>query len=339
MGKKKTAIIVSVVVLICIAVGLYFVFGNKKYEITFSTDGGTTVETMNVLKSKTITRPADPTKEGYTFDNWYVNGEVFDFSKPITEDMTLTAKWIKNSTGTDIKDNEDETDTTKMYTVTFDSNGGSAVTSLNVKENETVTQPTNPTRSGYKFVSWLLNDKKYDFGTKITGNITLKANWSKVTTTSNKTVAVTGVSISKTSLNLKVGEKNTLSATVSPSNATNKATTWKSSNTSVATVDASGNVTAVGAGSTTITVTAGSKTSTCTVTVTNNITYSIEWVKVPESSIGQYKMYIKSSEGKYVAGKAEITTAAGKVTTVDVDASGVMYIKSAVTNATVKSVN
>ena len=85
------------------------------------------------------------------------------------------------------------------------------------------------------------------------------------------TVAVTGVSLSKTSLSLVEGGSETLTATVAPSNATNKTVSWKSSDASTASVDANGKVTAVKAGSATITVTTadGSKTATCSVTVTS----------------------------------------------------------------------
>ena len=85
-----------------------------------------------------------------------------------------------------------------------------------------------------------------------------------------KTVAVTGVSLSKSSLSLVEGNSESLTATVAPDNATNKAVSWKSSDAAIATVDNSGKVTAVKAGSATITVTTtdGSKTATCSVTVT-----------------------------------------------------------------------
>ena len=83
-------------------------------------------------------------------------------------------------------------------------------------------------------------------------------------------VAVTGVTLSASSLSLKEGETKTLTATVAPANATNKAVTWTTSSAAVATVSASGAVTAVKAGTATITVktTDGSKTATCAVTVT-----------------------------------------------------------------------
>ena len=88
------------------------------------------------------------------------------------------------------------------------------------------------------------------------------------------TVSVTGVTLEPTSLSLFTGGSETLTATVEPGNATNKALTWSTSDNTVATVDQNGTVTAVGAGKTTITVTTedGCKTATCIVTVTVPVT-------------------------------------------------------------------
>lgn len=82
-------------------------------------------------------------------------------------------------------------------------------------------------------------------------------------------VVVTGVSLDKDELDLTVGSKATLTATVAPANASNKNVTWESSNTSVATVDEYGVVTAQAEGTATITVTTenGVKTASCVVTV------------------------------------------------------------------------
>ena len=84
------------------------------------------------------------------------------------------------------------------------------------------------------------------------------------------TVAVTGVTLNKTTLSLEKGASETLTATVAPDNATNKAVTWSTSDANVATVSKEGKVTARGAGTATITVktTDGEKTATCAVTVT-----------------------------------------------------------------------
>ena len=82
-------------------------------------------------------------------------------------------------------------------------------------------------------------------------------------------VSVTGVTLNKTSISLVPGEGETLTATVTPADATNKNVTWKSSDATVATVDDNGKVTGVAAGEATITVTTeeGGKTATCRVTV------------------------------------------------------------------------
>lgn len=87
-----------------------------------------------------------------------------------------------------------------------------------------------------------------------------------VVTVEAKTIKVTSVAVSPTSLNLEVGQTGTLTATVKPDNATNKTVTWTTSNDKVATV-VNGVVTAVGKGTATITAAADGKTAACTVTV------------------------------------------------------------------------
>ncbi len=91
-----------------------------------------------------------------------------------------------------------------------------------------------------------------------------------VTVTNGSTVAVTGVNLSPASLSLVASATGTLTATLSPANATNQALAWSSSNTSIATVNSSGIVTGVAAGSATITVTTadGGKTASSAITVT-----------------------------------------------------------------------
>lgn len=91
---------------------------------------------------------------------------------------------------------------------------------------------------------------------------------------STPTVAVTGVTLDKASLSLEEGEEATLTATVAPSDATNKAVTWSSNKESIATVDQNGKVTAIAEGTATITVTTtdGNKTATCAVTVKKSTT-------------------------------------------------------------------
>ena len=111
-------------------------------------------------------------------------------------------------------------------------------------------------------------------------------------------VPVTGVKLNKTSQTIAVGKTAALKATVSPSNATNKNVTWKSSNTAVATVSSKGVVTGKKAGTATITVTTkdGSKKATCKVTV-----------KVPVTGVKLNKTSQTVAVGKTAALKATIS--------------------------------
>lgn len=61
--------------------------------------------------------------------------------------------------------------------VTFDSNGGSAVTAQSVQEGQTATEPVAPTKAGYTFMGWTRKGSPYDFSKPVTGNITLYARW------------------------------------------------------------------------------------------------------------------------------------------------------------------
>ncbi len=100
-------------------------------------------------------------------------------------------------------------------------------------------------------------------------------------------VKVSGVSIDKPTLSMTEGETANLTAIVMPENATNKAVAWKSGNSGVADVDASGKVTAVKAGTSDITVTTadGGKTATCKVTVTAKSVPATGLTLSPESLV------------------------------------------------------
>jgi len=91
-------------------------------------------------------------------------------------------------------------------------------------------------------------------------------------------ISVTGITLTPTSMSLNVGSTKTITATISPSNATNKTVTWSSSNTTVATVS-NGVVTAKAAGTAVITAKTqdGGKTATCSVTVTSGTTGDGSW--------------------------------------------------------------
>ena len=171
----------------------------------------------------------------------------------------------------------------ELYTVTFDSEGGSEIRSKKVGENGSVIEPSAPTKEGYTFLGWYLNDEKFDFNTKITSDITLTAKWEKITSEgegqggngsgggggSTGPINVTSVSLNFKTIYLDIGETKTVTARIYPSNATNRTVTWSSSNNNIATVS-NGNITGVSAGTVTITATAGGKSASVEVIVSSS---------------------------------------------------------------------
>ncbi|MDR3037266.1 MAG: RICIN domain-containing protein [Coriobacteriales bacterium] len=146
----------------------------------------------------------------------------------------------------------------------------------------TLTATVAPTNATNKAVTWKSSNTavaKVSSSGKVTGVKAGKATITVTTKDGSKTasctvtvtpVAVTGVTLNAKTKTLVAGTAFTLAATVAPSNASNKAVTWASSNTAIAKVSSAGKVTAVKPGSAKITVTTkdGSKTASCTVTVT-----------------------------------------------------------------------
>ena len=143
--------------------------GKEEFTVTFDSDGGTPVATQIVQKDGTATEPtAKPTKAGYDFAGWYQTGKTdkYEFSTPVTGDITLVAKWSKSGK--------------EQFTVTFDSKGGSPVAPLIVEKGGTATKPDPaPKKTGYAFVEWQLRGVRYEFTEKVTENITLVAEWKR----------------------------------------------------------------------------------------------------------------------------------------------------------------
>lgn len=155
----------------------------KEFIVTFDTDGGSKVSKQTISENGKVKKPANPTKDGYTFISWTLNSKTYNFNQKVTSNITLKATWKKNAT---------EVIEEKEYTISFDTDGGSAVNSQKIKENSKVTKPSDPTKDKYKFLGWYLDDELYSFDAKITKDITLKAKWEYVPTVTYKVEELTG---------------------------------------------------------------------------------------------------------------------------------------------------
>lgn len=80
----------------------------EKYTVRFDTNGSNTSYAKQVvLKNDTAENPGNPYKYGYTFKGWYLNGSKYDFDTPVTKDITLIAKYTKNSNNNYYEDDDD----------------------------------------------------------------------------------------------------------------------------------------------------------------------------------------------------------------------------------------
>jgi uncharacterized repeat protein (TIGR02543 family) len=147
----------------------------KQVLVQFNMNGGTPqLSSVSVVVGSTITKPADPTREGYTFDGWYQSatfaGAPWNFATPVMVGMTLNAKWVEAP---------------KYFAVSFVPNGGTpAPAGQVVLENTTITEPAAMTREGYTFEGWYdtvdFTGAAWDFTTDLVDdNMILYAKWTQ----------------------------------------------------------------------------------------------------------------------------------------------------------------
>ena len=132
------------------------------FAVTFDTKGGSTVPVENVLNGQKATKPADPTREGYTFDGWYTEEactKLYNFDTSVQNALTLYAKWKIN-----------------QYTITFKPENGDEDTTITQDYGTAVTAPANPTKTGYTFAGW---DRAVP-ATMPAENMTVTAQWTAV---------------------------------------------------------------------------------------------------------------------------------------------------------------
>lgn len=290
---KKSKLIVILLLFVCLITAC----GKdaKTFVVTFDSDGGSSVGSVEVSQNETVTKPQNPSKIGYTFLGWYLNNVEYDFSSKVTDNITLTAKWSI--------DNTQE----KVWTVTFDSNGGSAIDPLEVNDGAKV-KSTTPSKDGYTFLGWYVGEEKFDFNTPITKSITLVAKWEKAEETTKYTIKFDSQGGS-TVKNQSVAENGTAKKPTAPTRKGYIFKGWYLGDTEY----------------------------NFNTKVTKNITltakwekeapkYSYTWEKITESTTNEYYLFL-TKDGVKIAGTAVLTSQGGKEATVTIPVTGLKIVK------------
>lgn len=156
----------------------------KPVTVTYK-DGSGEYAKQIVQAGETAIQPDVPSRQGYQFTDWYLDDTKYDFNTAVTGNMTLTAQWRIN-----------------QYTISFDTDGGSAIAPITQDYGTAIAAPAAPTKTGYTFANW---DRAIP-ATMPAGDMTITAHWAacdhansgnKPTCTADATCTVCGGTIEK----------------------------------------------------------------------------------------------------------------------------------------------
>ena len=138
---------------------------DKLYTVTFM-DNDTEINKIEINDGGNIANVKKPTKDGYLFVTWQLDGQDYDENTEVLEDITLNAKWTKIPDGPN------------THTVTF--NFGSFMKNQTVDDGEPVEKPKeDPTLEKHTFLGWYDGEELYDFTAKVFKDIILMAKFKK----------------------------------------------------------------------------------------------------------------------------------------------------------------
>ena len=141
---------------------LIAIYEIKTYTVSFDYADGTPIQTETIDHDDVVAKPTpDPTKTGYNFIGWQLNGVSYDFDEPVISNLNLIAIYE-----------------IKTYTVSFDYADGTPLQTETIDHDDVVARPsTDPAKAGYDFVEWqeVGSGTEYLFTTPVTSNLNLIA--------------------------------------------------------------------------------------------------------------------------------------------------------------------
>lgn len=161
MDKKRLVAIIIFILIFIISIIISHFYYNNKYSVYFETGTEEIILTKYVSKNNKVEEPIEPTKEGFIFKEWQIDGKTYDFNEKITKDIILTAKWIKE----------------EYVTINFYESNKKLET-IKMLKGEVIKDFPETYKEGYDFIGWFWNNKIYN-NEKIYDDLKLVAQYKK----------------------------------------------------------------------------------------------------------------------------------------------------------------
>ncbi|MBQ9071557.1 MAG: InlB B-repeat-containing protein [Bacilli bacterium] len=160
MDKKRFIVVISFIILFLIAIIVSHIYYNDKLSVSFETGTDEEILDKYVSRNSKVEEPITPTKEGYVFVEWQLDGETYDFDNLVKEDIILSAKWAKE----------------EYVTISFNTDSMDTIESKKVLKGSILKDLETPIKEGNEFIGWYLDDKLYN-NQEVNSNITLVAKY------------------------------------------------------------------------------------------------------------------------------------------------------------------
>jgi len=151
---------------------------DQTYTVSFNLNGGNgSISSQTVSRGNKARKPSNPTRNGYSFAGWRLNGKIYMFNESVYENITLVAQWVSSSSSGSAGNENLEP---QLITVKFNTKGGTAISNQQIEPGSKITKPSDPTRDKFVFKGWYRQgdySRYYDFNRIENYDVTLYASW------------------------------------------------------------------------------------------------------------------------------------------------------------------
>lgn len=163
MDKKRFIVILIFIIVFIISILISSIYYKDKYSVNFETGCEDAILTQFVEKDGTVKEPIEPTKEGYIFKEWQLDGVAFDFNTKLDKDIILSAEWIKE----------------EYVTVNFSADTLEEFDEIKLLKGDIINELPITEKEGYEFLGWYLNDELYE-NQEINSDVVLVAKYKEI---------------------------------------------------------------------------------------------------------------------------------------------------------------